>query len=333
LKDESCRLESASQGLVATVGPTVWIWNEAKERWQSWSTVVDGSQPDRVVGLERVRLCGSESRRVCVSGVVESHGAVIHRHQDNEGVHNQPLNVVDVSKAVPVDGYGVIIADRHALHAIDLTKPSLESEPSLQTLPVPPSTFPSLQQTLDQVIEHLSLHLERIDRWRSRARWRTLLPDLSFNYDTGSGDRFGSSIWGSSSQQLHYQGPDSYSGSEDSDWGVRVSWDFGDWLFNTGELTVEQRWEDLLDVRDQYLTEASSLYYEWLRLRHSLCQQSAGIQVETVHRLLSTQARLDVLTGWARVDQLQVTIYKEDSRQAWCRMGDEQTMNDTKRKE
>jgi len=142
---------------------------------------------------------------------------------------------------------------------------------------------PSIREIQKQALLYNDISPQKINSWKKRLRWRALFPTVSLdynktiNYDSGS-DRF-------------YVGP--------HDWGVSISWDVGDLIWNTYEKDIDVRSRLTTQLRINILDDVNSLYYERLRIKKDLMRNdlSAEERLKKELRLKEITASLDAYTG------------------------------------
>ena len=146
------------------------------------------------------------------------------------------------------------------------------------------SAEPGIAEIQEVCLKYNEVDPEKLKRWRRALKFRALLPsinldyDRTINYDSGS-DRY-------------YVGP--------SDWGVKLSWDLADLVWNSYHDDVDTRSRLSTQLRISILEDINSLYFERLRVKRELLSSSFNNEEEKLKkelRLKELTAALDGYTG------------------------------------
>ena len=131
------------------------------------------------------------------------------------------------------------------------------------------------------------IHPDRIKTLRRNARLEALLPNVTLDYDKTI------SVSTNPSYKESVVGP--------RDWGLSLSWDVGDLVFNSQlRLLNGSDGRLMVQLRDDILNEVTRLYYERRKLQTVLILTPPKTSEEKLTRILRLEeltANIDGLTG------------------------------------
>lgn len=143
---------------------------------------------------------------------------------------------------------------------------------------------PTIQQVHRWAIDYAEVDPEKIKSWRTAARKRAILPDLSIGLDRADGE------------YLHWDtgtNPDTLvKGRDFVNWDISLSWDLGDLVWNTDQTTIDSRSKAMVELREDVLDQVTRLYFERCRLQAEL-----AALVEPGSAMLDKQLRVEELTA------------------------------------
>lgn len=142
---------------------------------------------------------------------------------------------------------------------------------------------PSVQEVQKRAIEYSETSNKKIMDWRRRASVKAMLPKLTLGYDNN--------VYGSYNGNFAI-GPNS--------WDVNVSWDLSELVYNNDQTAIDARSKLMVQLRNDILSEATSLFFERRRLQVELLTKKSLSEQERLDkglRISELTALLDRLTG------------------------------------
>jgi len=147
---------------------------------------------------------------------------------------------------------------------------------------------PTIRQVQEAALRYAEVvHPDKIKAMRRNARLKALLPDVDVNYDKtiqagGTTTHFGDFVIGP------------------RDWGLTLSWDVGDLVFNSQVRLIDGQARLMVQLRDDILNEVTRLYYERRKLQTELILSAPEKPEDKLTRALRLEeltANIDALTG------------------------------------
>lgn len=145
---------------------------------------------------------------------------------------------------------------------------------------------PSIRYVHQKAISANEVSADKITRWRQAASLKPLFPEINLDYDK--------TIYGSYKDGGQFAvGP--------RDWGLSLSWDIGDFVWNPSQTSIDTRSRLNTKLRIDILEEVNRVYFERLRFIMQLEKESLP-EAEALEKELRTReltAILDYYTGGA----------------------------------
>ncbi len=193
-----------------------------------------------------------------------------------EGLPTSKINWMDFGS----NGEIYLATDKGLFTNKETTKP----KPSHLTMQMLMEGEPTIQEVQEAALRYNMVHPEKIRNWSRKIKYRALAPRLSIDYDKTIGSSF--------TQNGYYyaEGP--------HDWGVSLSWDLGNLIWNSYEDDIDNRNKYMNKTRTDILDEVNRLYFERLRFKRKIMAATLGDDtMELKFRLHELTAMLDGTTG------------------------------------
>ena len=169
-----------------------------------------------------------------------------------------------------------------------------------------PLRGPRMEEVRQMVLAAQSFVPGDTESWKTRARWRAAAPTLGFSVRQGadekSGRTVGNTVGLSTTEARIIIGPDGESTSRASgratDYGIALTWNLDELVFNAQELSVNGEAEEVFKLRKTIMLDVTRLYYDRLRVlaeRGRMLDQAKQIELEI--RFDELTADLDFYTG------------------------------------
>ena len=168
---------------------------------------------------------------------------------------------------------------------------------------------PEISEIQEAAIKYAEVEPEKIMRWRKQAAKRALLPRLSVGMDIDKDTTTSKSIWGTYSSfsngnvtapERCFIGPDDVTRYNNKNWGVTLTWELGDLIWNNDQTSIDVRSRLMVQLREDILDEVTKIYFERLRVKmelDNLSIEDRKKRFEKELRLAELTASIDALTG------------------------------------
>lgn len=192
------------------------------------------------------------------------------------------------------DSFGKIwlwVAAGERIYKVRVPFPPGESEPAVGI--VFSEDVPVLE-VQRMAVEYAEVSPEKIKRWRMGARWKAVMPKLSVSFSESSDENV--EIYKSATTSYVVRGP----WEKGNDWGVDLSWDLSDLVWNDTQTNIDVRSKLMVQLRDDILEEVTRLYFERKRLVSELAAVEKGTVKDIPGKILRIEeltAYIDALTG------------------------------------
>jgi len=112
---------------------------------------------------------------------------------------------------------------------------------------------PTINEVQQAAIKYAEVDPEKIIRWRKQASKRALLPRLTGDMDRDNDRTTSSSIWGTYSSNgtpgRYFTGPDDETRYRNNNWGVSLTWELRDLIWNDDQTNIDVRSKLMVQLR------------------------------------------------------------------------------------
>lgn len=226
--------------------------------------------------------------------------------QDGSGTAPKDLTTGLPSKEVHMLHYHSFTQDLYAATGKGVYR---FPKPDFQSQARPASTTAGLEEVLGRfrheptvleiqqaAVRYAEVHPEKIESWRSAAAKKAWFPTFSVDADMDENQNVDLDRGGTGDPDRFIMGPE----EESLGWGVGVSWNLGDLVWNDDQTSIDTRSKLMVELREDILNEVTHLYFERRRLQTDLVlapPKELPLQIEKELKLQELTADIDALTG------------------------------------
>ncbi|OGX08333.1 MAG: hypothetical protein A2Z88_01030 [Omnitrophica WOR_2 bacterium GWA2_47_8] len=171
---------------------------------------------------------------------------------------------------------------------------------------------PDIKEVHDLAIRYADVSHKKIDGWKRAARYKAILPTVSVGLDRSATDYY---HWDTGPN------PDVFTKGRDLlEWDVSVSWDFGDWIWNSDQTSIDSRSKLMVELREDILDQITRLYFERRRIQMELLavadHLAPDLIVDRQMRIEELTALLDGFTGgeFSELIEIRKRSQKQEAR-------------------
>ncbi|MFH1790801.1 MAG: hypothetical protein ABH885_02315 [Candidatus Omnitrophota bacterium] len=151
-----------------------------------------------------------------------------------------------------------------------------------------PDNVPGIRQVQEAAIAYAEVGPEKIQKWRKAAKFKAILPRVSFGVDHSGSDTY--EIYTSSAQAYSIVGPRDNTDS----WDITLTWELGDLIYNESQTSIDVRSKLMVQLREDILASLTRIYYE----RRSIARELAVISDKSYNETAELHLRLEELTSY-----------------------------------
>lgn len=155
---------------------------------------------------------------------------------------------------------------------------------------------PTVREVQKKAIRYGQFGNGKITRWHWASRLRAFIPDLSFGKDFSLSDNIDIDRGGTNDADRFIRGPE----ESDKGWDLGLTWDLGDLLYSSNQISIDSRAKSLVELRESILSQVTRLYFERRRiLMEILLSPPPAVpseQMDQKLRLEEITAQIDALT-------------------------------------
>lgn len=155
---------------------------------------------------------------------------------------------------------------------------------------------PAPEKLHKAVMRFSNLKNGKIKRWHTASHLAAFLPNLSFGRDFSKNNNVDIDRGGASDADKFILGPGDFRKS----WSADVSWDLGDFIWSSNQTAIDNREKLMVELRNDFLAEATRIYFERRRLQMEIVFSPAPSEMEhygQILRLEELTALLDGMSG------------------------------------
>jgi len=141
---------------------------------------------------------------------------------------------------------------------------------------------PTIREVQEAALRYNEVHPEKIKAWRSALRYRALLPTIKLDYDK--------TISWHGTKQAYYVGP--------YDWGLTLSWDIADLIWNPYQDDIDNRSRLNTQLRIEIIEDVNRVYFERERLKRLLEITPPKDEKERIEKQLRLEELTALLEGY-----------------------------------
>lgn len=146
------------------------------------------------------------------------------------------------------------------------------------------SNEPSIREIQEAALRYNEVHPEKIKAWRNSLRYRALFPEIKLEYDKTVTTALGATY------DRVQVGP--------RDWGLSLSWDVADLIWNSYQDDVDTRSRLNTQLRIDILEEVNRIYFERERLKRTIETIPPKDEKERIERELRLEELTSLLDGY-----------------------------------
>ena len=255
-----------------------------------------GGEWERILGKEVIK-------GVSMSGEYSEGSEFSYNKEDEEGAGSEdidPEKITFLKKQTGSNGEDNLwLGSGGKLHKIDI---GIDLKEELNGIEKFQDTGEiTVREVQEMAVEYAEVSPEKIKRWRKGAKWKAFLPKLNLGFSESVDDNV--EIYKNSTTSYVVTGPR----ETDNDWGIDLSWDLSDIIWNDVQTNIDVRSKLMVQLREDILEEVTRLYFERKRMLSEVkasnekgpnsAETSTKERLDKMLRVEEITAYIDALTG------------------------------------
>jgi len=156
------------------------------------------------------------------------------------------------------------------------------------------SSQPGIDEIRQAAISYAEVSPEKIKWMRDAAKVQALIPKITFGIDSDISRSIDLDRGGTNDADFYIEGPE----DRKLGWDIGLTWNLGEYVWNYHQTSIDVRSRLMVQLRNDILDQVTKLYFERLRLKYELTQNTENSKQTDLKylRLAELTANIDALT-------------------------------------